>query len=103
MASRNVLLGMVPVCTQTPPMVRLRSMMATFLRSLAAQIAAFWPAGPLPITTRSYSLASIIAVNGETITPAPRIEVTLGNLRQFNYILGVEAVHIPARVEHFAG
>src|SRR6516225_3966050 len=56
MASRKVLLGMVPVCTQTPPMVRLRSMTATFLRSLAAQIAAFCPAGPLPTTIRSYTL-----------------------------------------------
>ena len=26
----------------------------------AAQMAAFWPAGPLPITTKSYSLASIL-------------------------------------------
>ena len=38
-----------------------RSMMATFLRILAAQMAPFWPAGPLPITTRSYSLLSIKA------------------------------------------
>src|SRR5690242_10656883 len=45
---------MVPVFTQTPPMERFFSMMATFLRSLAAQMAPFWPAGPLPITTRSY-------------------------------------------------
>src|SRR5262249_8066914 len=37
-------------------MVRLRSTMATFLRSLAAQIAPFWPAGPLPMTTKSYSV-----------------------------------------------
>src|SRR5271156_4849477 len=40
-------------------MVRRRSMIATFLRIFAAQIAPFCPAGPLPITTRSYSLACI--------------------------------------------
>src|SRR5262249_58860857 len=45
---------MVPVFTQTPPMERFFSMIATFLRSLAAQMAPFCPAGPLPITTRSY-------------------------------------------------
>src|SRR5262249_38984601 len=50
---------MVPVWTQTPPMVFVRSTMATFLRNFAAQIAPFCPAGPLPMTTRSYSLALI--------------------------------------------
>ena len=53
MASRSVLLGIVPVCSETPPRRAPRSTMATFLRSLAAQMAPFWPAGPLPITTRS--------------------------------------------------
>jgi hypothetical protein len=53
MASRNVLLGMVPVCSDTPPRRSRRSTMATFFRILAAQMAPFWPAGPLPITTRS--------------------------------------------------
>src|ERR1051325_9900193 len=54
MASRMVLLGMVPVWTHTPPIVALRSINATRLPILAAEMAAFWPAGPLPITTRSY-------------------------------------------------
>src|SRR5215813_10610583 len=40
-------------------MVFVRSTIATFLRNLAAQIAPFCPAGPLPITTRSYSFALI--------------------------------------------
>src|SRR5271167_4587377 len=53
MASRTLLLGIVPVCTQTPPIISVRSMTATRLRSLAAQMAPFWPAGPLPITIRS--------------------------------------------------
>src|SRR3984885_5343119 len=57
---------MVPVCTQTPPIVLFRSTIATFLRNVAAQIAAFWLAGPLPITTRSYSLASIVLPVQET-------------------------------------
>ena len=32
-----------------------RSITATRLRAFAAAMAPFWPAGPLPITTRSYS------------------------------------------------
>src|SRR5712691_3771612 len=55
MASRTVLLGIVPVWTLTPPIMTARSMMATRLRVFAAAIAPFWPPGPLPITTRSYS------------------------------------------------
>src|SRR6266849_8328288 len=55
MASRIVLLGIVPVWTDTPPIMTARSMMATRLRAFAAAMAPFWPAGPLPITTRSYS------------------------------------------------
>ena len=47
------LLGMVPVLMQTPPTTSLRSMMPTFLPSLAAWTAAFWPAGPVPMTSRS--------------------------------------------------
>src|SRR5690242_17511053 len=54
MASRMVLLGIVPVWTHTPPIVALRSISATRLPILAAEMAAFCPAGPLPITTRSY-------------------------------------------------
>src|SRR5580765_123019 len=45
---------MVPVLVQTPPTASLRSMMPTFLPSLAAWTAAFWPAGPVPMTRRSY-------------------------------------------------
>ena len=44
---------MVPVWVQTPPRMGLRSISATCLPSLAAWIAAFCPAGPLPITTIS--------------------------------------------------
>ena len=54
-ASRKVLDGSVPRCTVTPPTPRFRSMSATRLPSFAAWIAADWPAGPLPITTRSNS------------------------------------------------
>ena len=53
MASRSALLGMVPVWMQTPPIISRRSTTATRLPSLAAATAAFWPAGPLPITARS--------------------------------------------------
>src|SRR5204863_3094774 len=52
--SRRVFEGIVPVCNETPPSMWRRSVIATCLRSLAAQIAAFCPAGPLPTTTRSY-------------------------------------------------
>ncbi len=54
-ASRKVLLGIVPVSTQTPPTCRFFSMMATRLPSFAAWTAARWPAGPLPIAIRSNS------------------------------------------------
>src|SRR5688572_13459094 len=46
---------MVPVLIHTPPIISLRSMMATRLPSLAAAIAAFWPPGPDPSTTTSTS------------------------------------------------
>src|SRR6185503_2230649 len=53
-ASRSVLLGIVPVLIATPPSSDRRSTTATFLPILAACTAARCPAGPLPITTRSY-------------------------------------------------
>lgn len=51
--SRNVLEGMVPVCTETPPTRLPFSMTRTLFSSLAARMAARLPAGPLPITIRS--------------------------------------------------
>ena len=45
--------GIVPVCTQEPPTWRSRSITATRLPAFAAWIAAFWPAGPEPMTTTS--------------------------------------------------
>src|SRR5258706_14622896 len=38
-----------------------QSMTATRLRAFAAAMAPFWPAGPLPITTRSYSDAFLLS------------------------------------------
>src|SRR5262252_6213381 len=58
-ASRRVLLGIVPVLMQTPPMTVLRSTMATRLLSLAAWMAARCPAGPEPMTTMSYVKSDI--------------------------------------------
>ena len=52
-ASRSVLLGMVPVFVHTPPTVSSRSTTATRFPSLDAAIAAFWPPGPDPMTSRS--------------------------------------------------
>src|SRR5579875_739129 len=49
-----VLLGMVPVLTQTPPISCCFSLKATRLPDLAAWIAALCPAGPEPITMTSY-------------------------------------------------
>ena len=43
----------------------MRSTTATFLRILAAQIAAFCPAGPLPITTRSYELLPLTVMRSQ--------------------------------------
>ena len=51
--SRSVLLGIVPLYTQLPPTPGSRSITATCLPALAPWMAAFWPAGPLPITTMS--------------------------------------------------
>ncbi len=48
---------MVPVWTQTPPIIWPRSTMATDLPSLAEAMAAFCPPGPEPMTTMSYSCA----------------------------------------------
>ena len=53
MASRSVLLGKVPPWSVTPPSMLRTSMMATDFPSLAAAMAPFWPAGPLPMTARS--------------------------------------------------
>src|SRR6266540_4994270 len=55
MASRRVLEGIVPVLMHTPPTMSVRSTTAARRPSLAAAIAAFWPPGPEPITSRSYS------------------------------------------------
>ena len=52
-ASRRVFDGIVPVLTQTPPIMVRRSATATRFPSLAAAIAAFCPPGPEPITSRS--------------------------------------------------
>jgi hypothetical protein len=54
-ASRRVLLGIVPVSTQTPPTSRRFSTTAARFPSLAAWIAARCPAGPLPMQMRSKS------------------------------------------------
>ena len=52
-ASRIVLLGMVPVLMQVPPITSLRSMSATRRPCFAAWMAARCPEGPEPMTTRS--------------------------------------------------
>ena len=52
--SRRVLDGMVPVFTHAPPSSGSRSMSATRLPKYAACAAPFSPAGPEPITTKSY-------------------------------------------------
>src|SRR5271169_2920554 len=98
MASRNVLLGMVPVCTQTPPMVRLRSMTATFLRSLAAQIAAFWPAGPLPTTMRSYVLLLPVSARRDAVAGTSCVRVAMGcENESITDGSGMEADKLPTR------
>jgi hypothetical protein len=55
--AKRFLLGIVPVWTDAPPIMVVRSMTATRLRAFAVAIAHFWPGGPLPTTTRSYSSA----------------------------------------------
>src|SRR6266498_3925860 len=50
---------MVPVLMQAPPSTGFRSASSTRLPSLAAWIAAFWPPGPVPITTMSTCFMSL--------------------------------------------
>src|SRR5438067_3773545 len=52
-ASRSALEGIVPVLIDAPPSTFCFSMMATDFPSLEAWIAAFCPAGPVPITMQS--------------------------------------------------
>ena len=54
-ASRKVLLGMVPVSTQTPPTYRFFLDHGDPLAQLRRLDGARWPAGPLLIATRSNS------------------------------------------------
>ena len=54
-ASRRVLLGMVPVSMHAPPTERRFSTTAARRPSFEACTAARWPAGPLPMQTRSKS------------------------------------------------
>src|SRR5262245_22070247 len=60
--SRSVLLGIVPAWMHPPPTSLARSTTATVRPSLAAAIAVFWPAGPVPRTTRSYRLNRLVPV-----------------------------------------
>src|SRR5947209_2733890 len=58
--SRMVFDGSVPVLVQAPPLSgAVFSTIATFLSKNAAWAAPFSPAGPLPMTTRSYEVRSI--------------------------------------------
>ncbi len=57
--SRRVLLGRVPVLVEAPPTIGLRSMIAARLPNTAAAAEALSPAGPEPITIRSYEVGSI--------------------------------------------
>src|SRR5713226_1646321 len=50
----------------------MRSITATLLRAFAAAMAPFWPAGPLPITTRSYSGAFTLPTSGEQNVRRPK-------------------------------
>src|SRR5437588_6549257 len=58
--SRRVLEGMVPVLTEAPPRTTSRSIRATLLPKYAACAAPFSPAGPEPMTMRSY-MAALVA------------------------------------------
>src|SRR5262249_21786393 len=51
--SSSALLGMQPTLRQVPPRISYFSTQATFMPSCAARIAAVYPPGPDPMTTRS--------------------------------------------------
>src|SRR6266404_2936190 len=99
MASRIVLLGIVPVWTDTPPIMTVRSIMATRLPTFAAAMAPFWPAGPLPITTRSYSdsLIETPAIHhatdvGSSILPGYKDSLLFGELSSRSRRLGIRGL-----------
>ena len=60
--SRRVLLGSVPVLVEAPPTNGLFSIIATRLPKSAAAAAPLSPAGPDPITIRSYEIGSMQAI-----------------------------------------
>src|SRR6476619_5979768 len=73
-ASRSVLDGIVPVFRQTPPIMSLRSTIATRRSSFAAAMAAFWPPGPEPITSTSKSYTrSSVTTAGRLLNPWARL------------------------------
>jgi hypothetical protein len=57
--------GIVPLWSDTPPSWPGRSTTATFLPSLAAAIEAFCPAGPDPMTARSYLWGPSLALGAD--------------------------------------
>jgi hypothetical protein len=64
------LLGMQPTFKHVPPSVRLFSTQATFIPSWAARIAATYPPGPAPMTTRSNFVATIYSFSSRAETAA---------------------------------
>src|SRR4051812_47308515 len=82
--------GIVPVLTETPPRWRRRSTRATRRFSFAAWMAAFWPAGPEPMTRSSKS-------DGSGTEPPPEelvhdLRVCLA-LRPLHHLADEEAEH----------
>src|SRR3954453_17203296 len=74
--SRSVFDGIVPVLTDAPPRTTSRSISATLLPKYAACPAPFSPAGPEPMTMRSY-MAALVADHRMELHPfdlAPSIE-----------------------------
>ena len=71
--SSNALVGMQPQIRQVPPSVFCFSTTATLRPNCAARMAATYPPVPAPITTTSYSLATISHCNSTSICLAMRL------------------------------
>ena len=66
LACNKALDGIQPTLRQVPPRVSRISMQAVFMPSCAARMAATYPPGPPPMTTKSYALAMPHALTSKT-------------------------------------
>src|SRR5438477_3737509 len=79
-----VLLGIVPVLMATPPTTSSLSTKATCFPNFAAWMAARWPAGPEPMTMRSYFSISWRELGARNYQPMDRNDGAGGSITPQN-------------------